>query len=277
MESTHAAALLKLTTDWSVIPTPVTASVPSWAFGLAPLFELGLGLWLMSGICRYGAWLVILPVMILFALQSLALTIESQSSCGCFGGLTVSPVITLVFDVVAIAMFIRFRPGWQGWPSCLPATRVALQTVAVAGLLTGGVIAWAYASYGSIGVAVAAARGEPIAVSPDRLDLGLVQAGDRVERTLRVVNLSDEPVQLALVLSNCNCTQVGGLPAALEPGTSLDLPVTVTVGRKAGKFRVSARLRTSAGDVVFSVTASVTTDPNGPGVSPGQEPKEDPR
>lgn len=61
------------------------------------------------------------------------------------------------------------------------------------------------------------------------------------------------------------------MPAALEPGTSLDLPVTVTVGRKAGKFRVSARLRTSAGDVVFSVTASVTTDPNGPGYGdPGQ-------
>jgi hypothetical protein len=66
--------------------------------------------------------------------------------------------------------------------------------VVVTVALLAGVVVWAHARYGSIGVAVAAIRGESLAISPDRLNLGTVPVGGTVERTLQVHNLSDEPV-----------------------------------------------------------------------------------
>jgi hypothetical protein len=64
--------------------------------------------------------------------------------------------------------------------------------------------------------------------------------------------------------SNCNCARVSGLPATIAPGASVDLPVEVSVGSRAGEFRVAARLRTSAGDVGFRITGRVTADRSTP-------------
>jgi hypothetical protein len=104
---------------------------------------------------------------------------------------------------------------------------------------------------------VAAARGKPIALSPDRLDLGVVRAGERVERTLRVLNLSNETVQVHLASSDCSCAEVAGLPVSIEPGQSAEVLVAVTVSRTAGTFRRTGRLRTSAGEASFGISAMV--------------------
>jgi hypothetical protein len=266
-----AAGVLKLTTAGD--PLPLTAAVPAWATGLVPLAEVGLGVWFVSGVYRFGAWAVALPVMVVFALYSLALTAGGRSSCGCFGSLTVPPVVTLLFDVLMVGLLVRCRPGWHGWPADTPA----LRTAAVAVALLVGAAGWAYARYGSVGVAVAAARGEPVAVAPASLYVGAVPVGGTAEQTLRVVNLSDEPVQVAMVLSSCNCARVDGLPATVAPGASVELPVAVSVGRGMGEFRRPARLRTSVGDVGFSVAGWVTADPNGPVVTSGLGSKEEPR
>jgi len=182
---------------------------------------------------------------------------ERKSSCGCLGSVTVSPIFTLLFDVVATAMLLRFRPQWRGWPVNNQASRVLFRTAAVSVLLIGGLISWAYIAYGSIGIALAAARGKPIAVDPNGLELGLIQAGAQVERSLRVVNLSDETIQVHLAASDCACAEVSGLPVTLSPGKSVELPVTITAPRAAGTFRRNGRLRTTVGEVKYTISAVV--------------------
>jgi hypothetical protein len=109
----------------------------------------------------------------------------------------------------------RCRPRWQGWPAAGPAGRTTAGAGVVAAVLVGLTAAAAYTVYGSIGVAVAAARGEPVAVTPAMLDLGLAPAGATVDAVLTLHNLSGKPVQLAYARSDCGCAEV------------LDLPVTV--------------------------------------------------
>jgi uncharacterized membrane protein YjjP (DUF1212 family) len=264
-----AAAVLKLVYPGGLVASPVTDALPAWAQGLVPVFEVGLGGWLVSGLARFGAWAVAVPTAALFALHSLALAADSQPSCGCLGELKVPPAVTLGFDLVVLALLLRSRPRWAGWP-----VGPAVRAVAVAGLLLVGSVVLASARYGSVTAALAAAWGEPVALTPDRLTLGLVPAGGTVERSLRVTNLSADPVQVVLAESNCSCVAVSGLPATVAPGDWADLPVTVTVSTTPGLFQRKARLRTSAGDLNYAVTASVTAGPRHPGTPPGPDAKE---
>ena len=264
-----AAAALKVYSSGPAVPSPVTEMLPPWADGLVPLFEGALGVWLVSGIGRVGAWAVATPTAGLFALHNLAQTADGEASCGCFGAATVPPGVTLAFDVVVLALLLRSRPAWQGWP-----TGPRVQAAAVAALLLGGAAILTTARYGSIGASLAAARGESLALTPEKLNLGPVPAGGTVERSLRVANLSADPVQIALAMSNCSCVAVHGLPVTVAPGGWADLPVTVTVSTTPGKFQRNARLRTSAGDLTYAVTASVTAGKRNPGTPPGPNAKE---
>lgn len=128
-----AAGGLKLLGDGSPVESPVTAALPVWAAGLVPFGELALGGWLLSGRARFGAWLVAVPTLLVFALHSLLLTAGGESSCGCLGKrVTVPPVVTLAFDVCLLALMVRCRPGWRGWPAADPGLSLAARTAAVA-------------------------------------------------------------------------------------------------------------------------------------------------
>lgn len=264
------AAALKLTTVGLDVPSPANTVVPLWAIGLVPLFEVGLGLWLVSGTYRFGAWLAALPVTVLFALHSLALALEDRPSCGCFGSVTVPPMLTFLFDVVMAGLLVRCRPGWRGWPEGTPAGRMALGSAAVAAAVLGGMAAWAYGRYGSVAVAVAAASGAPVAVSPSVLELGTLSPGTMADGSLRVYNLSSEPVQASLATSSCGCAEVDGLPVIVPAGGSVDLRVRVSVSSSPGSFRRVGQLRTSAGNVKYQFRARVV--PGGPGPV-GENPK----
>lgn len=256
-----AAALKQLSTV--TVPTsPLTELLPTWAVGLIPSVEFLLGIWLVSGYCRYGAWAIGELFLVLFALHGLFLTMSQQSSCGCFGDVAVPPVVVVLFDVTLFASLLRCRPNWAGWPANSPALRSAGVAAGVIGVLMAFAAIW----YGSIHVAVAAARGESLATQPARLNLGRVEAGSRTERTLRVVNLSAESVQVLMATSSCQCADVAGLPATIEPGRSVDLAVTVTATRQPGAFKRVGRLRTSAGDLDFKIVAFVTASQSDPAV-----------
>ena len=265
-----AAAGLKLASPGAAVPSPVTDLLPAWAGGLVPLFEAALGVWLVSGVGRFGAWAVAVPTVTLFALHNLAQTAEGEASCGCFGAATIPPAVTLGFDVVVLALLLRGRPAWQGWPAGGPR----MQAAAVAALLLAGAAVAGTRWYGSVGAALAAARGDQLALTPDRLMLGPVAAGGTVERSLRVANLSAESVQIVLGESNCSCVEVRGLPVTIAPGAWADVPVTVTVSTTPGRFKRKAALRTSAGDLTYAVTASVTAGKRDPGTPPGPDAKE---
>jgi hypothetical protein len=81
-----------------------------WVTLLAIEAEIVIGLWLLSGQCRLGAWYAALICFSIFSVVTLFQALSGAESCGCFGGLHTSPWLTLTFDVVAVAALIALRP-----------------------------------------------------------------------------------------------------------------------------------------------------------------------
>ncbi len=74
-------------------------------------FELGLGIWLLSGTGKRLAWLVSLLCFGLFCCVTLYQGLTGVASCGCFGQLRVNPWITLAaIDVPAVVLLLILRP-----------------------------------------------------------------------------------------------------------------------------------------------------------------------
>jgi hypothetical protein len=74
-------------------------------------FELALGIWLLSGLFRRAAWLVVLGCFTLFCCVTLYKGLTGAASCGCFGRIHVNPWITLfAIDLPAVLALLLFRP-----------------------------------------------------------------------------------------------------------------------------------------------------------------------
>ncbi len=84
----------------------------SWEFFLIQIpLEMGLGIWLISGLFRKAAWLLSIFVFAGFICVTLTKAILGYESCGCFGQFHVNPWITLLaIDVPFFLAFLIFRP-----------------------------------------------------------------------------------------------------------------------------------------------------------------------
>ena len=73
--------------------------------------EVGLGLWLLSGLYRRLAWAAALICFSGFAAVTLYEALTGQASCGCFGKVEVNPWYTFALDLAVIAALVLFRPA----------------------------------------------------------------------------------------------------------------------------------------------------------------------
>ena len=84
-------------------------------------FEIALGIWLLSGLFKKGAWLAAITCFSLFSFITLYKALTGAESCGCFGSAHVNPWITLLaIDLPAVALLSIFRPKDTklfDWPS----------------------------------------------------------------------------------------------------------------------------------------------------------------
>jgi len=106
-----AAAILK---GWQLLTEPA-ANRDIWSYRpllvLSVEFELGLGIWLLSGLFKRPAWLVSLVCFSLFSLVTFYKGITGAQSCGCFGKLPVNPWVTLfLIDLPAVTALAMFKP-----------------------------------------------------------------------------------------------------------------------------------------------------------------------
>ena len=219
---------------------------------------MAFGIWLVVGVCRFGAWLISLPLLAVFALHSLGLTLGNSSSCGCFGSVTVPPEVTLIFDICLLALLTRCRPSWHGWPILDPVGRTTLQATTIGVVILTALYGYVVLQYGSISIALAAMNGIPLVVSPGTVNAGLMSAGGQVDRNLDVTNLTTEPVDVAYAYSNCNCVIVSGLPVTIEPGKTVALRLTILAPQLPGAFQRKGSLRTTLGDVDFKLMGTVS-------------------
>ncbi|MCR4415723.1 MAG: hypothetical protein NUV77_25195, partial [Thermoguttaceae bacterium] len=72
--------------------------------------ELLLGVWLLSGIARRASWAATVMCFVGFAVVSGYKIIEGESTCGCFGAVSVSPAQTIALDVVVLLALLVWRP-----------------------------------------------------------------------------------------------------------------------------------------------------------------------
>ena len=236
--------------DRAVLP----GLAPPWVTAALPALELLLGVWLVSGVFRFGAYLIALVTFSLFSLVALSQVQSGASDCGCFGSaVTVSPWLTLTLDVTLVFALLRFRPRWAGRPALAPVTSLVLRSAAVAGLVLAAGAAFSVWRYGSVMAGVAAAAGMPVAVTTPVIDVSRVAAGELTDGTVEVINLTGSEEQVAYVSMRCHCAVFDDLPVALPPGQATRIGFRLLVPAEAGAFRRPAVLQSSAGDVRFEM------------------------
>lgn len=252
------AGVVKLAFTGPPPPSTVTAAlIPDWAMALVPAYEIALGLWLISGRLRFGAWLLTLLTLALFSLVNLDAVSAGKSSCGCLGPVSPTPGVMLALDVAAGMLFLKCRPGWTGWPAASPGLRLAGMTAAAVALTLGTVGAIVYARYGSVTAALADARGDLVAAVPGVVDAGLTEPDGQVERTITLHNLSAAPVHVYAARANCNCADIDGLPLTVDAGGKSVVTIRVRLPHSPGSFARKGVFLTSAGKVPFGIRGVV--------------------
>jgi len=135
------AALLK-THQLLTEPILSTGFWESWLFFVIQIpLELGLGIWLASGLFRKAAWLIAVIGFAIFIAVTLQKGLIGAASCGCFGKIHVNPWVTLfTIDTPLFVLLLFFRPaGYKllppPWPSAKHFFSVAIPTFIILGTI----------------------------------------------------------------------------------------------------------------------------------------------
>ncbi len=114
----------------------------SWEFFVIQIpLELGLGIWLISGLFRKAGWLIATIAFAGFIGVTFYKSITGQASCGCFGRIVVDPWYTLfLMDVPLFLLLAIFWPRGEKllpppWPSPAHFFTVAILTFIILGIL----------------------------------------------------------------------------------------------------------------------------------------------
>jgi len=199
----------------------ITPTVQSFAV----VWEVLLGLWLMSGSIRFLSWLAAMATFTGFAIISGYLGIIGQASCGCLGVIEASPWAAFAVDVSALVMLMIGRPPWTGWTSCQGGLRWVGGFTALLAVVVGvGIYV-----FGSADAAIARLRGESLRVTPAVLDFGSGTPGVLLTTSVTVRNYTSHPVRLIGGTSDCSCITTQNMPVTIEPGDSTTIGVKMKV------------------------------------------------
>jgi hypothetical protein len=118
------------------VPMPTEPLVDTWLFVLIQIpLELGLGIWLLSGLFKKEAWLLTLIGYACFIGVTSWRFATGQESCGCFGTFHLDPKITLfTIDIPIFLALAIFRPRHEKflqWPTAKHFILIALPTAII--------------------------------------------------------------------------------------------------------------------------------------------------
>lgn len=204
-------------------------------------FEVFLALWLLSGKRPLGSWLVALTAFAGFAAVSFYQGWIGQSSCGCFGRLSVSPWAAFTLDILILAALgfgcpdltpLRDNPRRHLRGALLPAAWGIAGTAAIAGVLIG----LAHLGFGSVPAAIAYFRGERVSIEPRLVDVGSGVGGESRRVSVTVTNWTDQPVHLFGGTADCSCSVLDDLPVTIPAGESRSVSLHVRLSGAPGVF-----------------------------------------
>lgn len=208
-------------------------------------WELILGLWMLVGWNQVAWWRAAGYTFSCLAIISLALGVMGQPSCGCFGAVRTSPWIALALDAVALCLLWRWRPkspvgGHEsvdragGTPSVgAAASGVAL----ILAVLTAGTILF---FGGSVDVALAFLRDEPLSISPAQIDFGEGVEGEILEASVDIGNWTAHEVRIVGGTVDCSCDATNDLPVVIPSRQRRTLRLRLHLppagGKRFGRF-----------------------------------------
>ncbi|XZE19238.1 MauE/DoxX family redox-associated membrane protein [Pirellulaceae bacterium SH449] len=182
--------------------------------------ELVLALWLLSRI-RMPLSLLASAIFFLFAVASNLYAIwRGKSSCGCFGNIEVSPVFTLGLNIVILlaSAYALRATHWTGLRSLLSVGKIGWTIPLCLSLCLVAIL-------GQLGRLHFAPQ---LILSPEKIDLGLIELGSQKEVSIPLKNISDRDLNIWGGKTNCTCaTIVGGLPALVAKGSQTIVRIVV--------------------------------------------------
>jgi hypothetical protein len=200
------------------------------------VWEMILGIWLISQRGRFLAWVLGLVTFLTFAVVSGSLGFIGQADCGCFGVIKASPWVAFSVDVGALVVLGIAKPRWTGWS----VERASFQLAGVATLVLMVSLAVAQFGLGGIDTVLAKLRGLPFQTSPSVLDFGTGEAGTTIDRQLTVKNYKATPLRLIGGTSDCSCLATQSLPITIPANSQAE--VTIRLRIPAGTPGELARL-----------------------------------
>lgn len=105
---------------------------------------------------------------------------------------------------------------------------LAIMLICCSGLLVALSGIWIYSIHGSVHRFLAKQRGELIAVCPSSELEVTTRFTQRADRTFRVVNLAEVPINIVGANVTCGCLEIEGLPISLEPFAEGELTARIT-------------------------------------------------
>jgi len=194
---------------------------------MAAEWELVLGLWLLSGVFQFGAWLAAIGTFATFAGVSAYFGWIGVANCGCFGVIHTSPWVAFAVDVVALVGLAFGRPTQTHssppcFAICVRRATMGLSVLVGMGLISIGV-------FGSIPSALAWLQNSTLTSTPDFVDLGEGMAGEILEGHVVIHNWAKTPVTIIGGISDCSCVITDDLPLTIAPGTSRPLKIRMKV------------------------------------------------
>ncbi len=226
-------------------PVPVFGlfTSPRWQVALIEL-EVLLGLWLVSGLYRRGAWLSAVGAFGALAAVSLYLALSGQPSCGCFGKLEVSPWLSLGLDIIAVGALVRWQTQPTGMLTGVPSLKPVLVSIAGVALLFVASFSGLYLIDPSPEAALAYLRGESMTVEPSVVDVGDGTRGEVRLFPVRVRNHTSRSICVIGGRVGCRCITTDELPVTVPPKAVCSFRCEFEFRGAAGKFQHSFVLLT---------------------------------
>jgi hypothetical protein len=129
------------------VPLPAEPLIDTWLFSVIQIpLELGLGIWLVSGLFKKAGWLIALIGYGCFIGVTSWRFATGQESCGCFGSFHVDPKITLfTIDIPVFLGLAIFRPKNEKflpppWPNTVHFFIVSILTAIILSALVPTII-----------------------------------------------------------------------------------------------------------------------------------------